>query len=426
MTAFGIERNLEQDVGYMANLFMSAASAWSNDDTRRAKLAIGTIMTETRSPYDRQALGWAVTSILHERIGIAWEHHWQPVDLDRLVARTLKQPERDLIGDAMAHHLTEFAPTTVDPQWWHQLNALDARAWWPGNQSYLEARGENQDWRALVTSCVRLVTTIWLVPPIKKLGPRPGEATPDTGSARAQDVDPRILERVRRLLAKAESTNFEAEAETFTAGAQSLMARHSIDAAVLAAGDPDSDTSGPGAQRLGVDNPYEMQKVILLDRVAAANRCRTVWSRELGFVTLIGHQEDRLAVETLFTSLLVQATSTMTKQGSRTDRAGRSRTTAFRRSFLSAYATRIGERLREATDSEVRTMSEELDASPGSGRELVPLLEKRRAAVDDAMDEMFPELTTHRAPSVTDAEGWQSGTAAADRASLAGAKSVEG
>lgn len=426
MTAFGIERDLEQDVRRMADLTMAAASAWSDGDTRRSKRAVGAILSATMSPYDRSALGWAITSILHERISIAWEGHWQPVDLDRLVARRLKRPERDLLGDAMAHSVAEFAPSTVDPEWWEQLDGLGARIWWPAHQSYPEARGEDEDWRALVTSSARLIATLWLVPPIEGLGPRPGEATPDSGSTRGRDVDPRILERVRRLLAKAESTTYEAEADTFTAGAQSLMARHSIDAALLAATGPDPATSGPGARRLGVDNPYEMQKVVLLDKVADANRCRTVWSRDLGFVTLIGHREDRVAVETLFTSLLVQATSTMTQQGSRTDPAGRSRTTAFRRSFLAAYAVRIGERLREATESEVRSMSEELGATAGNGRELVPLLEERRAAVDDAVDEMFPTLTTRRGPSVTDVEGWDSGTAAADRASLAGAVALEG
>ncbi|WEV77114.1 DUF2786 domain-containing protein [Janibacter cremeus] len=426
MTAFGIERDLEQDVRRMADLTMAAASAWSDGDTRRSKRAVGGIIGATTSPYDRAAFGWAVTSILHERLSIAWEGYWQPVDMDRLVARTLKRPERDLLGDAMVHHLTQFAPSTVDPEWREQLEALGARVWWPAHQSYLEARGEDEDWHALVTSSARLIATIWHVPQIERIGPRPGEAAPESGSARVRDVDPRILERVRRLLAKAESTTYEAEADTFTAGAQSLMARHSIDAAVLAATEAGSAASGPGARRLGVDNPYEMQKVVLLDKVADANRCRTVWSRDLGFVTLIGHREDQVAVETLFTSLLIQATSTMTKQGSRTDRAGRSRTTAFRRSFLAAYAVRIGERLREATESEVRTMSEELGATAGNGRELVPLLEERRAAVDDAVDEMFPALTTRRGPSVTDAEGWDSGTAAADRASLSGAEAVEG
>lgn len=99
----------------------------------------------------------------------------------------------------------------------------------------------------------------------------------------------------------------------------------------------------------------------LLNGIAAANRARAIWSKDLGFVTVIGHHEDLDAVETLFTSLLVQATSTMTRQGSRKDLAGRSRTAAFRRSFLTAFAVRISERLQEAADAEVSRAADEVE-----------------------------------------------------------------
>src|SRR5690606_29427780 len=79
------------------------------------------------------------------------------------------------------------------------------------------------------------------------------------------DVDSRILERVRMLLAKAESTTFAAEAETFTAGAQALMARHRIDAALLAAEQGSESTEGgPHGRRIGIDTPYDGPKASLL------------------------------------------------------------------------------------------------------------------------------------------------------------------
>src|SRR5699024_4387089 len=161
------------------------------------------------------------------------------------------------------------------------------------------------------------------------------------------------------------------------------------------------------------------QKVMLLGGIARANRCRTVWSKGLGHVTLVGHREDRLAVETLFTSLLVQATAAVAQQGRRTDRRGRSRTASFRRSFLTAFA----ERIEEVTDAEVaaasarRAAGVEEAGTPGSGQELVPLLQQRREAVDAAVEEMFPSLQTSRGLTVSDAEGWSSGQLAADRAS---------
>lgn len=427
MGAFGIERDPTEDDERMADLIMAAAGSWSSGYTRRAERMINEIVDESRGEYGRGVLARTVASILRERAGLAWDSGWQPADLDRYVARKLTRPERALLGDAMAHHVAQYAATTVHPDWWDQLTGLDARVWWPSHQHFLQARGERQDWRKLVTSSVRLIATVWLLPPIEKLGPAPGEAAARRGGADRSEVEPRILERVRRLLAKAESTTYAAEAETFTAGAQSLMARHSIDAALLAASGPDPAADGPAAQRLGLESPYESQKTLLLNKVADANRCRSVWAPDLGCVTLIGHRADRMAVETLFTSLLVQATSAMTQQGSRSDRRGRSRTTAFRRSFLAAFATRIGQRLEEATETEVRTVADEWGAGrPGGGQELAPLLERRLAAVDAAVAEMFPSLTTRQGPSATDPEGWDAGTAAADRASLAGAKEVDG
>jgi hypothetical protein len=45
--------------------------------------------------------------------------------------------------------------------------------------------------------------------------------------------------------------------------------------------------------------------------VATANRCRVVWHRNLGLRTVMGFRTDLDAVELLFTSLLVQATTAL-------------------------------------------------------------------------------------------------------------------
>jgi hypothetical protein len=233
-------------------------------------------------------------------------------------------------------------------------------------------------------------------------------------------VDERVLARVRALLAKAESTDFPAEAETFTAGAQALMARHSIDHALLAAaGRAPSDR--PTGRRVGIDNPYESPKAILLDAVASANRCRSVWSKNLGYATVVGFPTDLDHVEVLFTSLLVQATTSATRDGSRTDRYGRSRTRAYRQSFLLSYATRIRERLHEATDQQTTAA-----AAESGGSNLLPVLASRSQAVDDAAEQMFPEQTMHSAGGAWDHEGWASGRAAADLVSLTPAEQLTG
>jgi len=212
------------------------------------------------------------------------------------------------------------------------------------------------------------------------------------------------------------------------------MARYSIDQAVLAAQKGRKDSLA--GRRLPVDNPYESPKASLLQTVAQANRCRTVWHKELGMSTVVGFPADVDAVELLFTSLLVQANAAMLRAGAKRDaygrsrtRAfrqsfliayakrdtyGRSRTRAFRQSFLIAYAIRIGERLSQATE---HAGQEAATTSPG--QDLLPVLKARQQAVDDAVGEMFGDtLTSSQAMSATDAEGWYSGRAAADMASL--------
>ena len=59
-------------------------------------------------------------------------------------------------------------------------------------------------------------------------------AAPADKAARPES---RMLTRIRALLAKAEATGFPEEAEALSAKAQELMARHSIDEALIAARD---------------------------------------------------------------------------------------------------------------------------------------------------------------------------------------------
>lgn len=368
--------------------------------------------------------GWRRTTerlladYLQSAVSGVWHGGWQPADLVRVVSRRLSNRHVSLTRDAMAAQIQRFAPATIDPLWTSQLSDLEARVWWRPDQNHLRAWAEAQDieWSAAVSSALELMDLITGLPELEKLTPIPGTARPSSSSAHRQRtaIDERVLSRIRALLAKAESTTFPAEAETFTAGAQALMARHSIDHALLSALDQ-SSSEQPTGRRIGIDNPYEGPKAMLLGAVAEANRCRTVWSRELGFSTAIGFPADLDAVELLFTSLLVQATTAMMKAGSRTDGYGRSRTRSFRTSFLTAYASRIGQRLAEATGTQTTKA-----ATEPAGRNLLPVLAARNEAVDEAVAAMFPKMTNHVMGTVTNREGWFSGISAADRAALHG------
>jgi hypothetical protein len=125
---------------------------------------------------------------------------------------------------------------------------------------------------------------------------------------------------------------------------------------------------------------------------------------------VIGWPTDLDTVELLVTSLLVQAGRAMAAEGSRPARGG-SRTRSFRHAFLLSYATRIGERLREAG----ATAQQEAVAAAGDA--LLPVLAARGEVVERTTTQLFPRITTKRF-SVGNAAGWHAGREAADAASL--------
>ena len=138
--------------------------------------------------------------------------------------------------------------------------------------------------------------------------------------------------------------------------------------------------------------------------MARANHCHTVWSPELGFSTVFGFDADIDGVELLYTSLLVQANRAMARDE---PAKGKARIKAFRRSFLVAYAVRIGERLAQATRHEIAGV-----------RDLLPVLRGRDLQVRETMQKAFPRTVRSRGSRVDSREGWESGRAAADEAKL--------
>lgn len=225
-----------------------------------------------------------------------------------------------------------------------------------------------------------------------------------------------LLDRVRALLAKAESTQFEAEADVFTAKAQELMARHRIDSAILSMREPAASDS-PSSRRVLVPAPYSDAKVILLANIAHANGCTVVWSKGPGYATVFGVGPELAAVDVLFASLLIQASGALRRHGTKVDPFGRRRTKSFRRSFLLSFAVRIGERL-EATVA--ATVS---DARASAGAALVPILADRAGRARAAAEAAFPR-TRRLAPIATDGDGWHAGRVFADLVDLAAGPSL--
>jgi hypothetical protein len=350
----------------------------------------------------------ALLAILHEICTRLWRRGWQPVELHRVVARRCPPPTADLVTDAVAAHLRRFPAGAIDPRWRGQADLLQARVWWTDDARYLNevARRYRLDRTAVLDLLLSLLTVLYDLPGIEVLVPPPGTAP--AAAADRPATDTAMLRRVRALLAKAESSEFPAEAETYTAKAQELVSRHSIDEALLAARDGGPEVV-PFARRIGVDHPYEAEQAALLHAVAAANRCQTVWSSELGFSTVFGFDADIDVVELLYASLSVQANRAMAQTEPPGGKATRARLRTFRRWFLVAFTVRVGERVARSGEA-ART-----DADPGT---LLPVLARRDEQVRETMQRVFPQTTRARGSRVDSVEGWDSGRAAADRAGL--------
>ncbi|MFJ6212604.1 DUF2786 domain-containing protein [Streptomyces sp. NPDC092296] len=389
------------------------------------------------------AVSTALLAAADQRLRRAWEHGWQPTDLARMVRRDLTPTHLALATDLIAAESRRYAEPDLSPRWTAQLRELDATVHWQGDDTHLTqfAARHRLDRFGTAGCALELLRLIARLPRITPIAPPPPThptrtktktkpTAPTTPTPTHSPAAPRILSRVRALLAKAEATSFPDEAEALTAKAQQLVARYSIDEALLAAGPDGAPADGPGACRIGVEEPYAAAKAVLLDAVATANRCRSVWSSDLGFSTVVGYEPDLAAVELLHTSLLVQATTAMNRAADQHHLRGRSRRTRdFRQTFLVAFAGRIRERLTAAAH-EAAAEAADADQNPDPTRpaeeartprttadRLLPVLAAREVAVDDATDRMFPATTTSRLRG-RDLAGWEHGTAAADRAHL--------
>jgi hypothetical protein len=366
------------------------------------------------------------------RIDLLFANGWQPADVAHLARRNGTQRSTRLVVGYLAQHARRtHAPTRAPHEWLAQLQELGVfepatGTITGGHGEVVErwARTEQLDTDEVRSIAGELLTVLDRAPRINELITPPsrwGNSNKGTlpRTAPVGEVDAKALKTIRALLAKAEGTTFEAEAEAFTAKAQELMTRHSIDAAVLAAhaaGAPGSH-AGIVSRRVHIDNPYADEKATFLAALAHVNGAKCVWSPSAGFSTLMGFPVDLQLTDVLFTSLLVQATHA---SAAATAHDKRLRTPSFRRAFLVSFADRIAERLETTRDQ----VTHEAEREYGSA--LLPVLAQREAAVEQAYEQAFPNVTMMPARRYN-AHGWHAGREAADRADIgAGAAITRG
>lgn len=364
----------------------------------------------------RQVVDRAFETLVDEQIGLMYANGWMPVELLRQGRlHGLSAGWGRLLARAIASDHAGRRAATLDSAWLAQVASLELPVE-NGSSGWIDRwrRGEplqhEESLEVMLSGYARLQQLPPLHPLMPMPGPPGGRPRPVAGFVRRGATADPVLTKIRHLLAKAESSTFEAEATAFTAKAQELITRHSIDAALLNRDSPSPHT--PLETRIAIDAPYADAKSFLLQTVAESGRCQAVFMPRVQMSTVVGYPGDVEAVEMLFTSLLVQAQHALNEAAKSAPAGARTRSQSYRSAFLLAYTRRIGERLRQANEQTVGEMSRE------SGRDLLPVLADRSSVVAGYVSDRFGDLEASAVRGGYDRAGWVGGQLAADQAQL--------
>jgi hypothetical protein len=207
-------------------------------------------------------------------------------------------------------------------------------------------------------------------------------------------VDADLLDRVRKLLAKAEDEGCApAEAEALTAKAAELMARYGIDRALLGALRPETDR--PADRVFILANPWGDVKRHLLAGLAMALRCQCVQTRsEQGTrLHVFGYSSDLERADILFTSLLVQMARALAQQAV-PGYGGEAR--AWRRSWMLGYAAAVVARVRAAEEAAAASAGTAGAEGGAHGQSAALVLADRSLVVRRQVATAYPRLRKAR------------------------------
>lgn len=227
------------------------------------------------------------------------------------------------------------------------------------------------------------------------------------------------IDKIQKLLAKAERAGTPEEADAFFSKAQELMTLWAIDEAMLA-------TKGKQAndvvthEQVETNKTYAKQEAYLWTAVGRPNGVAVLMSppgHQRPYVMLIGFKSDIERLKLLVTSLNVQCATQATRMFRAHVETLRSKPTAmegyvWRRSFRVGFASRIGTRLE---DIKAATVNE---ADKTSGGTLLPALRSRSQDVLEYTAANFRVGKASNRQKSYDSSGASAGRAAADRADL--------
>ncbi len=201
----------------------------------------------------------------------------------------------------------------------------------------------------------------------------------------------RLLDRVRKLLAKAEAEGVTvAEAQALTGKAAELMAKYGIDRALLAATRPETDK--PGDRIVEIYNPWGRVQAHLLCGLAAALRCQCIiLTTDSGLrVHVFGYDSDLERTDVLYTSVLVQMWHGLVAAEVPAEAYS---VRAWRRSWLLGFAAAVIARVRTAEQRAERTAAQ---APDGQSSRATLVLADRSLVIRQNVAQAYPVTRTAR------------------------------
>lgn len=219
-----------------------------------------------------------------------------------------------------------------------------------------------------------------------------------------------ILTKVEALLAKAESSDHEAERDAFINGAQRLMTKYAIDEAMLRQA---NDVADVVVEHIIInldEIKYSKAVMQLIWGISNANNCKAIATHKNGkqrgfaFCTVFGSPAMLELVGMLVTSLHKQMELAIRNADIPEHIHGKT----FKNNFCRAFAATITERLQSAKAETLRGETK--------SAELVLVDEAKRA--DEKMREEFPDVVTRGDSFRPNADGYGQGRQAGMNASL--------
>lgn len=236
-----------------------------------------------------------------------------------------------------------------------------------------------------------------------------------------------VVDKIRKLLAKAESTTEERERDLFLAKAQELQDKYAVDITLLAA-------AGQIRQEAVVklrfceerNTPLIKAKRELVAWLCEVNRCKGIMGHRRAYIDVYGHESDAEMVRHLFGSIMLQLQTAMARDErvlEMTDMRPQQEMKGWRVSYAHGYVRRVGSRLVQAQQA-AQTNATPTAGTPGTAL----VLADRRQAVERHVAEQFGKLraTRYRNEAHANPHGYQRGDLAGQQADIGGRGSVGG